>query len=152
MSFTGTSSDRAILFNGWQSYQTVQEFEAQLQKTGLKPTSKTDKKGLADGDKRPPFDFAYITFADFQHLGCDTKVDVVFFNNRLMEVIVYPKDPNRYLAELAKLNIQFDKGGMFRGSHYTLVETHVDIRQDTYVRWTDARLKEELLDWISKYS
>ncbi len=106
-----------------------------------------EQSALSPDDRRPPFSIVRLEIAEYRDHGQTGELRLMFFNDRLTEVVFFPKDARLYLESLKSAGVHVPA---MRGA--VNVTTHTDHRGKQYVRWEDARLSEQLSRWIERYS
>lgn len=149
-SFVKVESVRTKLINGIESYQTVDEFKAILEKDSLHWEESQDMQPPPKG--RPPFNMHTITIKHYKGLGFTGELTITFFNNRLISTTFYPNDVGKYVDAIVKIErLNFDKNEA-RIPPYTRIRRATDHKGREYVDWSDIRLDSEVELWIKKYS
>ncbi len=147
--YTKVRADRSPLIDGFFSYASQAEVEAQLKRAGLL-YSVGKANGLAPNDPRPTYEVVEIKVQAFTHLNQSGELNLSFFNNRLSDTRFFPVDPEAYLAALRNSGLQVTEQRAVSGS--TAVWTYQAYDGRRYVGWTDSRLDEEHAKWIARYS
>lgn len=94
-----------------------------------------------------------MKIATYAHLGQAGQLKIHFFNDRLMEVRFFPKDPDRYLQLLRD-----SQGIDLITKREVPLPPHAHVWADSeydgqrYVGWADVRLEREFNDWIRRYT
>jgi len=151
-SFTDVAAERAALFDGIQSYQSVQEFKTSFAGSQYGLTEKEEKPSARTGG-RPPHDIDKITVKGYDFHGFTGDLEAIFFNDRLMSTIFRPSDLSRFIESLSMTQgLAFDSEKRALVPPYTLVRRGYDYKGRGYVIWTDTRLQKESRLWVMKYS
>lgn len=135
-------SDKHSLLGPLRSYQARSDVADLLRQRNLAWTVIEDD-GLPEGDPRPPFSIVRWQVESFEEGDLSGEAIFVFFNDRLAEVVVFPKDPatlpTKQAAEQgapSSLRVRIDR----------------DFRGKRYISFEDDRLREEKEAWLSKHS
>jgi hypothetical protein len=103
-------------------------------------------------DKRPFYHYMVLSIRDFP--GCATRSDAIlaFFNDRLLHITCYPENFEAFITTLADRSI----ANIRRGDTKTRAGAHVfegtDPSGRRFVTIEDPLLREELNNWIKRYS
>jgi len=92
--FTRTESSRLDFMGEFQSYNSVDETFAKLQKGGYEPVITSNHRKVPE--EFPPYHLDRVDVKKYQHLGQPGKLTMQFFNDRLFEVEFEPEDAGAY--------------------------------------------------------
>jgi hypothetical protein len=84
--------------------------------------------------------------------GLTGRLELKFFNDRLLGAMFYPIDFAAYRKMLETQYPGLKQADSLGLDFKTHVSLNVDYQGRRYVAWEDARLRAELLRWISTYS
>ena len=76
----------AELIGGFVGYETIQEVRDHSVKLNPSQQWAEEKERVEPTDKRPPHAFVYLS-GNFRDLGCDGKLRLTFYNNRLSRIL-----------------------------------------------------------------
>lgn len=107
-----------------------------------------DRKPLVS-DKRPPFRLIVIRVPDFKDHGFTGNLVLWFYNDRLMKTQFYVADIKSYL-NAAGVPLGSDMSGGIPPHTHVWVGKEQD--GQTYLGMEDEILKQQMNDWISRYS
>ena len=111
-----------------------------------------DRKPLVS-DKRPPFRMLTIRVPDYNDHGYTGALVLSFYNDRLMKTQFYVPNIKEYLS-VAGADQQASIGNDMSGG--ISPHTHVWIGKEgdgrTYLGMEDEVLKQQMNDWIARYS
>jgi hypothetical protein len=146
ISFTAVAKERAILWGDIESYQSIGEFGAYVQKRGYEWKTLM-KSGLDTRGVRPPYVIHSVVVERYTLKSIRGRLVAVFFNDRLMRLIFVPEDIEACAKVLLGCAWQtIPKEGL-------VISPHVRARVLAgEVILSDMRLEEEQRIWISRYS
>lgn len=149
-SFTQIESERTKLIGGLDSYSSFSEVKSKLRLSDK--AVKTIENGRRSAEGRPPFKFRVVAF-DYTHLDYRGRLEITFFNDRLMSTKFYPEKADQYIARLkSKLNRKFDTKRQAHLPPFTSLWLGRDVQGRKFILWEDVRLQEQVNDWIERYS
>jgi len=151
ISFVKVETDRAVLIDGIESYQGVEEFKTSLNHTAFTREVSNENK-LSPGDRRPPYNMYSIRIINCSCLDIPGELYVRFFNNRLIATTFYPSNVKGFISALENDGLKFDANREAKVPPYTQVRVATDYKGQEYVDWSDIRLDKELDLWIERYS
>lgn len=153
ITFVDVAQHRAKLIDGIESYWSIKDLENHLRKNSL---AWQLEQGQQPGpnDWRPPFVVDTVTIKNYSHLGSSGELVVEFFNGRLIGVMFFPREADKYIAQLAKSEgVDLVQNQEITLSQYTRVwRAEADREKRRYVGWEDVRLSDEMSTWIKRYS
>lgn len=148
--FTSVRKPATPLIDSFQSYARIVDVQTALTTRGILWAA--DKGSPpSPGDPRPPFDILTISVPVYGYLGQTGALELLFFNNRLMEVRYFADNPASFVDALEsqmKVPISTEP----RLGPFTRVWIGKDGKGRVYVGWQDTRLSKEQNLWITKYS
>jgi hypothetical protein len=104
-------------------------------------------------DKRPPYHLQTIANGNFMSLAETGEARLIFFNDRLMSVWFFPREPQRYVRKLAtEKSIDLTSNKEVGVGFATRVTMGKDLRGRVYILFEDTRLQKEHTDWIRRFS
>lgn len=150
---TKSTANPSLLVPGINSYLSPHQVKDLVKRAPGKWQILEDNKTPAN-DKRPPFHFFIIAISDFEDLGEQGKAKFCFYNNRLMSILFYPRDLQKYIQKLEKeRGLRFDSNQQAFASTNTRISIGMDSTgKASYVAFDDVVLEKELDDWISRWS
>jgi hypothetical protein len=140
----------ATLMGNLKSYSSMEEMELALG-LGLKGIDTIENSKLNDGDIRPPYSIFTIEF-DYSDLEVNGRLQLSFFNNRLVYCGFIPADWKIYLRNLK------DERGIDLSEQEKFTKRGVKIWKGTdfknrkYIGWEDNALDKENQSWIRQHS
>jgi hypothetical protein len=138
-----------LLLGEFRSYSAEQEVRAVL---AARTIQEHERSGLPLDDTRPPFDIVTLAVPGYIHLDFPGELRLLLFNDRLQSVWFYPSDVNGYLAALKGRGVVVSTDVMAKPEGDLRVITTRDVESRTYVSWSDWRLDQQALRWITRYS
>ena len=146
------------MIGGLRSFQTPEEAKRVLSAAALQWSVLEDG---AEGGKEIPFRRLSLEVRGFVSQEVSGDLILQFLNDRLMRVMFYPVDPDRYLTQIQNhgmtvRNTSNEPGALeLRESDQPAnlqILLITDHEGKHYVAWTDVRLDNEYHDLIWKYS
>jgi hypothetical protein len=138
-----------LLLGEFRSYWSEQQVRDAI---GARAIEERERFGLPAGDTRPPHDIVTLVVPGYQHLNFAGELRLLIFNDRLQSVWFYPADVNGYLAALERAGVVMSADIMARPDGDLRVTTTRDVENRVYVSWSDFRLDQQTLRWITRYS
>lgn len=141
----------AELVGGFRTHMSSADVEGLLEAGGYE-WEVIEKGGLPPGDQRPSYSGEKWRASHFKDRGFEGRVEVEFFNERLMAVSFFPDEFDSYLKSLdpeAKAQI----GERLRLSWDPRVNVRVGSSPEGLrcVTWESVRLREEDRRWIADH-
>jgi hypothetical protein len=138
------------LFKPGMSYWN---FEKTRREFGLKNWDTVEDRRPLVSDKRPPFRMLVIRVPDYKDHGFSGSLVLSFYNDRLMKTQFYVANVKEYL-NVAGPDEQVSLGNDLSGG--ISPHTHVWVGKEgdgrTYLGMEDEVLKQQMDDWIVRYS
>lgn len=128
---------------GQKSMQSPEATKASLERDGWRGWRVVDQPSGKPRGNRPPFEVISIE-TEGASVGVAGTLRLEFLNGRLMATWFFPVDMNAY-----RTSLQSPLAGNALSSGPRFGE---DFRQRPYAIWEDGRLRNEMDDWIQKYS
>jgi hypothetical protein len=131
----------APLIEGLNSFENLERVRAQLEARGIR----TMVTRQTTGDKaRPRYDWTTLEAPALRYQDCPGRVELYFFNDRLMQAIFYPSGECNLgrLEAIAREHATED----------VRVFSRRDAAERGYVSWVDKSLERENAAWIDRWS
>lgn len=141
------------LIDGFNSRQRSSEVEKMIRNTGM--TVAVLEKGATDGQQsklRPPLSIRVLSVTEFSYLGMRGDLRLEFIDDELAATWFYPKDADRFDAEMKKRGSAVEPGSPIRLHAATELRVDVDYRGQKYWAWEDINLRQKVERWIKKYA
>ena len=138
-----------LLLGEFGSYSTEQEARTVLV---ARTIEERERSGLPPGDTRPPHDIVTLAVPGYVHLDVAGELRLLLFNDRLQSVWFYPTDVDGYLAALKSRGVVVSTDLIAKPAGDSRVITTHDSENRVYVSWSDWRLDQQTLRWITRYS
>lgn len=152
-SLTSPPAERVPLLGSLKSFDSPDETSAKLDPKLLPWKTVEEPQLVSRSDKRPRFEFLRVRVEGYLHLGQLCDLELVFFNDRLMEVRLLAKDTKVFLAALRdKARIDLVSNKEVRVGMHVPARTWTNDRGETWVDFEDNRLWQEMSDWISRFA
>jgi hypothetical protein len=152
-SLSSPPAARATLIGTLQSFDTPAEAKAKIDPKFLPWKTISEPRVAFPDDKRPRFEFLEVRVEGYVHLGQRCNLELVFFNDRLIEVRLLPEDLSSLLAALDdKARIDLLSNKEVRVGVHVEAKRWTTIKGETWVGFQDIRLQEEVHDWIARFS
>lgn len=142
MTDSGVDPERCLLVGSFFSYQTPSEV-ADLLRQRKMMWSVIEESALPESDPRPRFAVVRWQVDSFMEGSLSGEAQFLFFNERLVEVVVFPEDP---------FTLPSEQEAQKSTPKYVRVRIARDFREKLYIAYTDSRLRKEMDAWLSKYS
>ena len=121
--------------------------------TGRPRSSWSEKEALNPNDRRPRHDFIYM-IGPYSDQGIPGRLELTFYNDRLMEAQFTPNDPERYFQRLSKsIRDWGSEPGKPRNISPEVTLTYYrDAGGGIRFIWTYLPISKEWDDWVARYS
>ena len=141
------------LCENFQSYQSVADVRALLDKEGMREGWREQAQGSSIADKRPPYSILYMT-GPFRLLGVEGQLRLTFFNGRLMETQFSTLNGHDLIKALKAQHLAVpDKSAV-----EIVTDRHTRFRLDTgpdgtfRFTWYEPRLQNEWSQWVADHA
>lgn len=136
------------MIEGFESYASIQEVTAKLPKD--LEVAVVASTSLAQNASQPPYKMHTISVAPYEHLNHLGTLQLIFFNDRLVQSAFYPEKFKTYISALEKTGLMLELGTeAVRGN--TLIWQGKDDDQYRFVGWADKRLRQQQQRWLVRY-
>lgn len=145
--YTKVESIKSQFVLGLTSYLDLNEVIARLSLDGERLVV-TDQSEASSQLNVPPFKYVTATVNEIKidkYLGA---LELIFFNDRLLEIRFFPKNFQDYVTNIPGLS-DFDPVEI---DSHTKIWIGSDHNNRQFVAWTDKRLEEQFNRWIKYYS
>jgi len=127
----------ALLIAGVQSYLSIESFL----KANPSAIIVKDSIGHRTNFWRPQFKNSEVKMTNFEHMGNEGELSVMFYNDKLMSTVFYPKDFDAYLVQLNHAGINLGPDNVIKSKH-VIIRSGSDYSGNQYVSWSDKGLHE----------
>lgn len=142
----------SALISDFTSFQSVEDITNRLQREGKQWAVKSDSK-TPDNGFRPEFNEYTISISEFADQGIVGILDLGFNNNRLYQTSFYPTNVSDYLKKLQeKYNVDLRAVKKSNIDKNTVIELLKDYQGRDYIKWSDEKIQNELMEWIKRFS
>ncbi len=134
------------LFKPAVSYWNLEKTKKEL---GLQNWETVEDRQPLVSDKRPPFRMLVIRVPDYIDHGFTGSLVLWFYNDRLMKTQFYVPNIKQY-ANASGISVGSDMSGGISPHTHVWIGKEADGR--TYLGMEDEVLKQQMDDWIVRYS
>ncbi|MEC9364860.1 MAG: hypothetical protein VYC42_16700 [Pseudomonadota bacterium] len=160
--FTRVASDPVAMLGRYRSFQSVDEVVFGLEQAGFEPIVESRHATVRDGI--PPRDLDTVTVTQYRHWDVPGRLQLQFFNDRLLQAEFEPEDAARYKAaqqrELPQLKreesgrSELIVGHLRIASSLDLAVSEVGRKLGTrpFLIWQDRRLVRQRDEWDRRFA